>query len=344
MQPTTHPNAAIDWLTAGEAPALQAFIDEHWQRGHVLARDLPLLRWQYKHPEDDELISVLGAKIDDRLVAFLGLIQVPFAIAGSPVPGAWLAMWKALPEASERHLGLALLLHALRLRLGGIACLGMNEGAVRIYSGLGFDVVSRLPRWVRPLAPEALDALVPGSGRWPAPRHAAVRPDPGAFDGERAERWDSTWTLTFAPRLAGTWRDAAFLRARYVEHPRFTYEVRLTGDGSAVLVYRIEQVRDREERVLRVLECLGPAEPLVAAMLEEHADVAFADFYCTDPGPARALEQLGFAREETLPALLPERFQPLEPPGRGLNGVFRIPLEGRVLYCTKSDGDQDRPS
>ncbi len=336
-------SAEIDWLRDADVAALQVFIDDNWRPGHVLARDPALLRWQYRYPQRPDLLSVLGASEDGQLVAFLGLVQADFAVDGKRARGAWLAMWHATPEARTRRVGLALLVEALRLPFAAVACLGMNEAAVRIYTGLGFEYVPRLPRWVRPLASEPLAALVPGAETWQAPAPGEVAPEPGAFDDVRAAAWDEVWTTRFVPQLTGTWRDAAYLRSRYLEHPSFDYAVRLSSDGDALLVYRVEQVRYREERVLRVVECLGPAEPLIAAMLDEHPEAAFADFYCMDTTAARALERVGFVREEALPAPVPERFQPLEPPGRGLNGVFRIPLSGRSLYCTKSDGDQDRP-
>jgi len=335
-------STAIDWMGAGDAPRLQAFIDEHWRPGHVLARDADLLRWQYRHPARPDDLSVLGATEEGELVGFLGLVLVDLALAGERVPGAWLAMWQATPEARTRRVGLALLLEVMRMPFGGIGCLGMNETAVRIYASLGFGVVPRLPRWVRPLAAEPLASLAPGFAAG-AGTADEVEPDPGAFDDERAARWDDTWR-TLAQRLDGTWRDSGYLRRRYLDHPRFRYEVRLPADGSALLVYRVEQVRDRPERVVRVLECLGPAERLAAAMLAEHDGAAFADFTCTDPTAARALERVGFVREDELSASLPDRFQPLEPAGRGLNGAFRLPGAAGALYCTRSDGDQDRPS
>jgi hypothetical protein len=333
----------IDWIGVADIAELQTFIDEHWRRGHVLARDAELLRWQYRHPRQPDALSVLGAWEDGVLAGVLGLVQVDFALAGERGPGGWLALWQATPAARERRVGLALLLEALRLPWRALGCLGMNEQAATIYAGLRFELVPRLPRWVRPLSRDPLEQLVPGAARWPV-QPVTQRGDDGSFDDARAAGWDETWEARFAPRLAGTWRDAAYLRVRYVEHPRFDYDVRIGADGRSLLVYRVEQIAGRDERVVRVLECLGDAEALAAAMLDEHGDCAFADFYCTHPEVAKPLEAVGFVPESELPAPVPERFQPLVRDSRGLNGAFRIPGVRAPLYATKSDGDQDRPS
>lgn len=334
----------VDWLDAADLPAFQALVAAHWKPGHVLAADGDLVRWQYRDARHPERLSILGAWEDDALAAVLGLVQTDFTLAGDRAPGAWLAFWLATPEARTRRTGLALLLEALRGPWRTLACLGMNDQAARIFGGLGFELVPRLPRWVRPLDPDALAALAPGGPR-PRPRparSAAPRPLAGGFDGDLADRWDDAWGHVYAPRLAGTWRDAAYLRSRYVEHPWFDYEVRT--DGRALLVYRVERIRGRDEQVVRVLECLGDAGGLAAAMLDAHADAAFADFHCTDPAAGAALESAGFVREELLAAPLPDRFQPLEAAPAGINGAFRLPTVAATLYATKSDGDQDRPN
>lgn len=335
----------IDWLATGDAAVLQSYIERWWRSGHVLARDETLLRWQYADRGHPERLSILGAWENDELVGFLGLVQEGFAMGGEHVPAAWLAMWHATPEAQTRRVGLALLLEALRLPFAVIGCLGMNPHAVAIYERLGFEVVPRLPRWVLPLDPDALDALVSGSSpARPAVDAASAADDcPAPSPGSEA-RWDAAWDRLVARGLAGTWRDSTYLRHRYLEHPRFRYHVRLPDDGSALLVYRIEHVAGRDEQVIRVVECLGPAARLAAEAVDAHPNAALADFYCTLPTAAAPLEEVGFLPESALGRPAPERFQPLALERRGLNGAFLRCGPTRAVYCTKSDGDQDRPS
>src|SRR5438034_9404701 len=84
-------------------------------------------------------------------------------------------------------------------------------------------------------------------------------------------------------------------------------------------LFRLEQVSERPERVLRVVEFLASpeAEPSLAQFVAQAArdhGVAFADFYCSSARAARGLERIGFKLAPTAaeaPAF-PCRLQPLE--------------------------------
>jgi hypothetical protein len=126
-------------------------------------------------------------------------------------------------------------------------------------------------------------------------------------------------------------------------------------------VFRPEQVRDRSETVLRVVEFLATppaATALAHAVLQaaRQLGVAYADFYCSSAVAARGLEDVGFKLENTTedqPAF-PTRLQPLEKGRFAMTGLLRLPpgMRGQLnnlvragrLYVTKSDGDQDRPN
>ena len=73
----------IDWLPVSRLEELQAFVDEHWRRGHVLARDAELLRWQHRRRADPETLAVLLAEEDGRIAAMLGWIEFD-ACVGMP--------------------------------------------------------------------------------------------------------------------------------------------------------------------------------------------------------------------------------------------------------------------
>lgn len=370
--------ARIGWCTREEVGALQAFMDLHWQRGHVLARDADLLRWQYRHPGGDDRLAVLVAREAGEILGFLGHIPTAFSRYGERVPGVWLAMWSTAPDARSRRVGLSLLREALAGPWEIVAAVGFNDSVARMFGVLGFDVRDAIPRWVRVVSPAALESLLGGeSERYPAQAWAAWRSTAAAaagrpsaavrvreWNGDVAARWDLAWRERFAPRLVGTWRDAAYLGWRYVEHPRFQYviravEDRATGALTGLLVYRVEVVRDRPEKVLRVVELLAEESSggaLAGALLEaaEAAGVAFADFACASDAWAAPLEAAGFAREDRLPAALPSLFQPLDLGRTRLTGGWRLAsvtaeetrafFATAALYVTRSDGDQDRPN
>ena len=311
----------VDWAAAEEAPLVQELVDRHWKRGHVLARDERLLRWQYRVPEDEDRLSVLVARDQDRPVGFLGVIRTPFCRRGETVRGGWLATWTVAEEARATQAGLALLLAALQ-ELDVVGCLGFNEQAEAIYRRLGFEVRTPLPRVV---------ALQP-------------RGAPAAALDWDARAWEERWRVELAPSFVGTPRDAAFIRWRYLEHPSYRYVVRLAEDARALVVHRVQEVEGR--RVVRFVEALGDvaaATALVGLALHEAEGAWLADFTCVDEAHAEPFVRAGFVPETTLPELPPDRFQPLGRSPRGLGAAFHgVDLAG--LYATRADGDQDRPS
>jgi hypothetical protein len=368
----------VEWLPSDGVEELQAFIEEHWRRGHRLAHDGELLRWQHRVPGDPGRLGFLVARAGGRIVGALGTIVVSFGVAGRRVPGAWLTTWIATPAAREGQGGLRLLRHVLEEPLDFVGTTGANPTALRIYRALGFAISESVPRWVRVIDEEALATMLgdlasrrrelPGwpsatEGGWEPPRSP---PATGAlrvstWSEEHAERWDELWERRLAPSLTGTWRDAAYLRWRYVEHPRFAYAVRVAEDPGGlrgVAVHRVAEVSGAVGRVVRILELHGDAEAMGALAADAlaagaRAGAAFAEMYCTAGTVAQPLGACGFTVEPQPTNALPALIEPLnlELPA-ALTGAFRAGacfggdqavFESSALYVTRGDCDQDRP-
>ncbi len=371
----------IEWTPTSEIDRLQAAIDTHWRKGHVLAHDAELLRWQYRNPRHTDRLSVLQATENGRLVGMLGLIQADFNVLGRRLPALWLATWFAAADAPGAT-GLALLREALSSDAKVVACLGFNDTAERIYRALRFSVIDAVPRWVRVIHPDALGRLLAhgdgrfaealqdlstaASGRRSAKSPESLRIVPASAEAE--EKWDRAWAASFAPRLLGTWRDSAYLHWRYLEHPCFEYRLLFARDESegalrGIVVYRLERVQESNECVVRIVELLGERAAtrlLVATVVDEAhaADAAFVDFFGTLSALAPALEECGFVRDDALPASLPMLFQPLDFHRNRVRAAIWMAddvlatagngrdalLDQDTLYVTRSDGDQDRPN
>lgn len=366
---------------------LMRFIGTQWRARHILSHDESLLRWQFAPellrgryaPGPTVLLALLGGEI----VGMLGLTGFELNMAGVRFPAAWSSHWFVAPAYRRFNVALRLILAARDLGVAALATLGSNEASTRVLERLGFEVIPSLPRWIGVLDAAAAAELVCAANPklsfedallWCrshlVPPGAAVVPEgglrPGGWSPAAAGEWDRFWNERLATRLVGASRDATYLRWRYVEHPRFEYDVRFAqrdtdGAVEGMAAFRVEQVRDRATRALRIVEFLGSAAgkaTLVRAILEAARDsgAAMADFYCSSARTAQALERAGFSREiEDSPgAVFPSRFQPLEPEHSPVTALVRLPpawcgtlpelvADGR-LYITKSDGDQDRPN
>jgi GNAT superfamily N-acetyltransferase len=315
----------IDWLPLARLGELQAFVDEHWRRGHVLARDAELLRWQHRRRTDPDTLAVLAAEEDGRLLAMLGWIEFDACVREERVPGGWMTNWLVVPEARGRGLGLALVERALEREYGFVGALGANAATLHVLGGYGFAEVG-MHRWVRVFDPDALRELL-GGREYP---EETTPPQTPAGEGEE---------------FVGACRDEPFLDWRYREHPRFRYELLHAGSGFAA--YRVEQVAGSHAKVIRITDFLGGeelAQALAGAVTRE--GVVFADFYCTSRRFGAPLEAAGFAPANGLPG----RFQPLDfsdrPIVSNLWAAPRLELDFAAgdLYVTRADSDLDRPN
>jgi GNAT superfamily N-acetyltransferase len=310
----------IDWLPLSRLAELQAFVDEHWRRGHVLARDAELLRWQHRRRSDPDRLAVLVAEEDGRLVAMLGWIEFVACVGEERVPGGWMTNWLVVPEARGRKLGLALVERALEAEYELVGALAANAATRHVLGGFGFAEVG-MSRWVRVFDGDALRELL--DGREVTPAEAPAEPRGGTG-------------------FVGACRDADFLRWRYREHPRFRYEV---VDEQAV--YRIETVAGSSAKVARIVDFLGD-EALAARITgeAERAGAVFADFYCASARFGAPLEAAGFMPDPGLPG----RFQPLDFSDRPIVSCFwaaprlGVDFAGGDLYVTRADSDLDRPN
>jgi GNAT superfamily N-acetyltransferase len=335
----------IGWLSVERLPELQRLIDEEWRSGHVLVRDKALLRWQHGRQDDRERLAILVAEEAGRLLGMLGFIEFGACLLGERVPGGWMTNWLVVPEARGRRLGLALVEAALGSRYEFIGALAANSATEHILGRYGF-VARTMHRWVRVFDVEALRKLLAGR---PYPDEAWQAWARGQTQRLSTESGSEPQTSTVSAPAVAACRDGAFLQWRYEQHPSFRYEV--LRDASGFAAYRIEEVRDSNAKVMRIVDFLGG--PALAAELAEAAQAAgvvFADFSCTSAQFGAALEEAGFQREDRLPAELPGRFQPLDFSDRPIVSCFwaapRLGVDFATdgLYVTRADSDLDRPS
>ncbi|MFO0944463.1 MAG: GNAT family N-acetyltransferase [Planctomycetota bacterium] len=377
IQKRTLPTATCEWCPREDAAELQAFIDVHWRKGHVLARDRALLQWQFPG-EQAGYLNVLVARDEQGIAGILGVIPFPFCHEGNMERGAWLSMWVVRKELQSSGIGLHLLQHVLKSNYACVGTLGGNGTTMRILGALRFHCKESLPRWILPGSPSALESLAkaapPDVGaamlefakqckNIPSPRaESASKLQVNPWNEQNATGWNEAWNSRFAPRNIGVWRDADYVHHRYASHPSFQYQIRVVRENQQVrglLVYRVIDIRDRSEKVVRVLEWM--VEPGFAGLLlGELTDavgapnVAFADFYCTDPAVGQELSAVGFQLEGKSAQAFPSRFQPLDFRKAGLTGAWwcspavasdsRAFFDHSLTYFTSADCDQDRPN
>lgn len=378
----------VEMCREDDVPAVMHFIHEYWANNHVLSRDEALFRWQYdgslRDGRDGAPPSILIAWNGDRIVGMLGLTYMRWRDGGRTYRGAWTSHWFVAPELRRSHLSLNLILRAQQLGAELIGSVGINDVAINVLRNIGYEPIDEIPRWVAVIDPVKTAALIRATGigalrdaevlgacqaRAVAQRSDRQSPldawNVAEWTDDEASDWDAFWEGSLSADFTGVVRDSAHIRWRYLRHPTFRYRVLVARHGNSgkiggIAVSRLETVKGRAERVLRILELLtndrSASDSLLNQLISDarDAEVAFADFYCTKT--IAGLADAGFRVEQlqTNPYPIPLRLQPLEAGGRPLNAAIRLPsaLRGTLLerfsqdalYVTKSDGDQDRPN
>src|SRR5437870_2970573 len=135
-----------------DVPLLMDFIGTQWRAGHILARDEPLLRWQFApglvRDHDRSGLSVLLAWLGSDLVGMLGLTGFSLNVTGDQFPAMWLSHWFAAPALRRHSVAVSLILAARDFGVEALATLGANEVSTKLLGRLGFEVIPSLPRWV----------------------------------------------------------------------------------------------------------------------------------------------------------------------------------------------------
>jgi GNAT superfamily N-acetyltransferase len=327
--------------------------------------------WQFRAnpflPDDIEEGCLLAIE-DKRVIGYLGFIFAPFRVHGRVVSGGYPVHLLVHPQ--YRGKGLATSLYRkLMERVEIAAGTAINPLTRGLYLRLGCRYFGELPRWIGILDPEACMALLPDptqSRAIVARRQIPAPPFPEQaylLTGRFNRAMDDLWTRLATDLPVASMRNAAYLNWRYMAHPVFRYETVVLEDSgrwSAVGIFRVENVRDRQEQVMRVMEFLAQAESqqaLARALVAEahRRRCAIADFFGLSERPIRGLVSSGFFHEHEEPELnLPFLFQPLD--HKRLKQTFvcwsRVCLSDGVpahadlssWYISKGDGDQDRPN
>ena len=319
------------------------FLDQHWQRGHVLATSRTLMDWQ--HRGADGAYDYLVARDGDRLLGVLGYI------AGSrfdPRPAApeviWLALWKVREDGAQPGLGLRMLRFLAQAHEGAVLAVnGINLAHPPMYRGLGYQVVELVQHVL--VNPGARQTLIGGAppvqGSGPAGSETGFTElRPADLDAMPGRALDEGALPTKTP---------SYFRERFLRHPFYRYRVfRLDSAhaGTGLLALRVAEHEDR--RAVRIVDFSGNPALLGScgvgiARISAELDAEYADFWSWGIDP-ELLAGSGFAPIDPAGATtVPNYFEPFLARNARILCAFRnrTALPFRVF---RADGDQDRPN
>ncbi len=359
------------------------FLHDYWSVDHIYFKDKPLFDWTFHRAThwDPETYSFAIAEDGGEWVGILGGIPFTFNHFGEKQRGVWIVNYVIRPDHRKGPTALQLLSMFRREPFEATIAFGINPATSAIYRVLRGDVIDTIPRHflVLPGAAGRMERLLEITNQdWSADRRSDLArgfeaPDFASSDVVRGNVIPASWDQCEWPRIAsrtiGAERDSAYLKWRYLDHPRFEHRIITMGDESqkGLLIWRLETIRRATEhgredvdRFGRLLEFL-PSSPengvaLLGAFAEELRanDALGADYYGYHGASAQLLNSFGFRSTSGHRdgSLLPSRFQPLDGKGGNIMSAMFVkpgipkctPSPENNWYWTKSDSDQDRPN
>jgi GNAT superfamily N-acetyltransferase len=345
-------------------PRLRAFLALVYRPDYILRVNETLFRWQFGETplSRRNVYHIKLALVEGKIAGCLGYVPVDVSLGDRVVRGAWTANWVVDPNWHRLGVGV-LLMRELTRRFDITLVVGLSRDSRTLLPRMGWNDFGELTRYICILDAQRARSLTETGGlHWP---EATVSEDWGTpqgvivklvdrFSGDATQLWDKTWGAS----AAGTRRSAQFLNWRYAHHPVFDYrlfEMRRNGRLTGLAVYRVEQVRNMQVRMGRIVELVSESSLercLLKAVIDDAQlqDVVALDFFCSSRRFSTMMARCGFLADgDKGTAQIPTLFQPIDRRRTGIPFMAylrNVPdaTELRDWYVTKGDGDQDRPN
>ena len=331
----------VRFANSSEVSMISSFIHAHWSQGHVLSRDRELFEYMYLEKGDRLNFVVAFEPQSDNPIAILGYI--PSNALHSRIS---LSMWKARSEAHFRKYkaGLAVLRFLVdELKPKSIFSTGISEDTKDFYGFLGYacDVMNHHVI----VNNELEDFRIIKNPPPMSSEHVAPEVELSSLKtiSTSEELREFATVLDFSATL----KDIDYLCHRYIDHPRFNYEVRGVRLGAktiGILVFRRSYAENRS--CIRIIDVVGSelcllsaARPLVQEMLlygDEYIDLLSWGLDSDQINGVGFTDVRNFAD-----CVVPEYFSPFSQTNVD-RFLFTNLSETEIFY--KDDGDQDRPN
>ena len=275
---SSDPRLILRFGDNADVSIVSRFIEEHWQQGHILSRDRELFEYMFLErdgrlnfviafdPQSNEVIAILGYIPSDALHSRISL-----------------SMWKARPDAHLRKFkaGLAVLRFLIdELKPKSIYSCGINVDTRDVYIFLGYScavmnhhvIVNNEKDDFKIIMNPPVVSIYTQSFDSATTSLVVINTD--------KDLRNAASKLDFAETL----KDIEYLSHRYLNHPRFKYEVRevlLNDKTVGVLFFRRLFANDRS--CIRIIDVIGgeiclksAIEPLVQEMIangDEYIDL-----------------------------------------------------------------------
>lgn len=328
-------NYTIRFAEYDDIPAIMNYIDNYWKKGHILAVNQALFKWQYVNHE--RVNFVIGLNEENNICGILGFI--PYSADDDK--DIALALWKA--RHSESFLGIRLILFLKKQeKHRNIVCTGINlKTTSKIYKQLGMKVGVmkqwyRLRKGINYRVAKINNEEIPGT-------------DSGNCELELLSEKSELKNLDIFGRLNETsvpFKSPGYFEKRYFDHPVYKYLAYVVKNGCAstagLIVLRVQEYMGA--KVFRFVDFIGEKDVLLGItdkidrLMEEH-ETEYIDMYEAGLND-NILIRAGWKPVKGSGNIIPNYFAPYQQSVEDI--YYCASADSAVLF--RGDGDQDRPN
>lgn len=319
-----------------DIPRIMQFIDEHWKKGHILARNREFFEWQFV----DKGIVNFFLGIDDEVNKIYGILGVIVYNEGDN-PDISGTIWKTI-KSDNPMLGIEIDRYMYFQLHARYACsAGISNKAVRVHQMLGKKVTSmdhyyRLGNFEEYQIAKINKKFIP-------------EVEDTEFFLERIHTVDEMqWVIPEEELRKNVMsKDYHYIQKRYFNHPIYHYDIwkimEKKGKPVSIIITREEYVRKR--KICKIIDYYGKIEvfsKITSALDNLMAEKGYEYIDIYSFGVEKEIyEQAGFIRcDEDDCNIIPNYFHPFEQKNVSLN-MIDPQIDGLRLF--RGDGDQDRP-
>ncbi len=324
-------------LTIDEIPKLMRFInDKFWKRDHILAKNREFFDWQFV--DDDQVNVFIGIDEEaDKIYGMLGIIPCSHL----PKPDVTGCMWLSI-KSENPVLGMDILNIALKEMNARYAYSpGLTKKARRIYSLQGGTPIAMDHYYRLGDKDEYRIALIRNKSIPSVIDTGCIIRELTTMDEVRGILSENDLKKSIPVK------DYRYIEHRYMDHPVYNYRFLGVFDpddnGSTVLVIR--EIEQNAALMCKIVDCLGPAEPLIHAGYALNQRIKdrgyeYMDIYSYGVDTS-IYEKMGFVRRgEEHDNIIPNYFHPYVQENVDIY-LMKPDISGVRLF--RGDGDQDRP-
>ena len=347
----------IKRCTVEDIPALFELFSNVYKHNPRL-QELNYFNWQFKNQPGNENgeYSFWIEWDNSKIVGFLGYIPIEFIYDNKVQTGCFAYNWYT---SGSNGSGLNLM-YKLWEKFDNRFYIGLSDASIDIYNRLNVPLLDKMPRRIGIIDSEKVFALFSLTGD--STLNTLLKSEEmlskfrDSTDISPVGRFSDTDEFRFEdqPTVKGyVRRSGKFLNWRYFDIPGHNYKA-ITGPGNMFAVYRIENIMDKKESVLKIIDWNFNGESAKNALsfiLKESmkSDIIMIDFFCTNSGTNEFFDSHGFFDEGSISENIPFLFRPLNFNTGGISLAIDIPphmkkrnIDFSEWYISRGDGDIDR--